>query len=176
MSPRLKFCIYQYYFYIVLGLLVIAGGVIAFFWNKVNDIETLFTIFVGLFSFIFLTQKQQLEELRTFRELFSELNSRYDKLDVRLNRIAARDDNDHPLTKFEIDTLYKYFNLCGEEYLYYRKGYIYPQVWEAWCNGMAFFLRNKRIEKLWTDEEGQEYYYGLTLAEIRKNATRTHST
>jgi hypothetical protein len=61
------------------------------------------------------------------------------------------------------DTLYKYFNLCAEEYLYYTKGYIYPEVWSAWWNGMIVFCRNPRIRRIWSDELNTNAYYGFPL-------------
>jgi hypothetical protein len=64
-------------------------------------------------------------------------------------------------------------NLCGEEYLYYDKGYINPEVWRAWRNGMKYYLADQRILNKWADEEKSGSYYGLTLRKIRQNASRT---
>src|SRR5205807_5014092 len=57
------------------------------------------------------------EEGKLFRELFCDFNHRYDQLGQELNRIYYGDDQT-PLSYEDIDTLYRYFNLCGEEYLY----------------------------------------------------------
>jgi hypothetical protein len=57
--------------------------------------------------------------------------------------------------------LFDYFNLCGEEYLFYSQGYVYPEVWKAWFNGMEFFRPNPRIRQLWNEELKTGSYYGL---------------
>lgn len=45
-----------------------------------------------------------------------------------MNRI--REENEGvQLGQEDAATLYRYFNLCAEEYLYYKRGYIYPEVW-----------------------------------------------
>ena len=114
----------------------------------------------GIVSFVFAVQKQQIEDVRLFREIFKESNERYDKLNEKLNRIIAEPE-ETPLTPEQINDLYDYFNLCGEEYLYYKNGFIYPEVWQSWTNGMKFFRRNRRIKTLWDSELKSCSYYGL---------------
>ena len=67
------------------------------------------------------------------------------------------------LTSDEITLLYNYFNLCAEEYLYYRKGFIYPEVWFAWRNGMKIFCGCPRICALWKTELQTNSYYGFPI-------------
>ncbi len=123
----------------------------------------LFATVLGTFlSLLYFLQKQRLEEMRLFREIFAECNSRYDKMNERLNTILNA-PNDQPLQSEEIAILSDYFNLCSEEYLYYRQGYIFPSVWKAWHNGMKYFITNPRIATVWTAEKRFESYYGLPL-------------
>ncbi|HMC28426.1 MAG TPA: hypothetical protein VKM56_11600, partial [Verrucomicrobiae bacterium] len=105
-------------------------------------------------------QKQQLEEIRLSKELFEAFNKRYDALNEDLNRIY-REPFDGPFTNQETDTLFNYFNLCAEEYFYFREGFIHPQVWQAWNNGMKFFRRKQRIRKFWDEELVNNSYYGM---------------
>jgi len=77
-----------------------------------------------------------------------------------MNRIYQK-PFDSPLTEDEIKILFKYFNLCGEECLYAKKGFICEEVWRAWNNGMKFFRRNPRIIVLWDKELESDSYYGL---------------
>ena len=65
----------------------------------------------------------------------------------------------------KLDTLNDYFNLCGEEYLFYRRGYIYPEVWKSWVAGMKIYYANERIKKLWAQELSNQSYYGLNVSE-----------
>ena len=127
-----------------------------------NDISLFVTIAAGLIGFFYFVQKQQLEELELFKELFTEFNARYDKLNDSLNRIATEESN-KPLTEDEKATLNDYFNLCAEEFLFYRRGYIYDEVWRAWSNGMSFYVAHKRIGDKWKEEEKTDSYYGLKI-------------
>ena len=151
-------------FYTPIILLIFTGALIWFFNSpKGKDEVSLFiTIIGGLVSLFYFIQKQQLEELQLFKELFTEFNCRYDKLNEDLNRIV-----DHPsdteLTDDEDNILNDYFNLCAEEYLFYKRGYIYPEVWRAWQNGMLYFLRDKRIREKWVEEFKSDSYYGLSV-------------
>jgi hypothetical protein len=136
---------------------------------KVKDFNVVFTIIASEFYLFFIVQKQKLDELHLFKELFADFNRRYDALNEKLNQIIK--DSGKSLGKDEIDTLYDYFNLCGEEYFFYKHGYIYPEVWKVWCNGIDYYLKDKRIGDLWLKEEKTESYYDLTRNEISKHVT-----
>jgi hypothetical protein len=127
------------------------------------ELTLLITVAGGIASFVFFIQKQQLDELRVFTELFRTFNERYDGMDQEMNDLRAV-TGDAQLSKEEDRTLNRYFNLCGEEHLYYRKGYIFPEVWEAWHNGMKDFLnKSTRIQRKWSDEKKSGSYYGLDI-------------
>jgi hypothetical protein len=121
-----------------------------------------FTIAGGGFSFIYFIQKQKLEETRLFKELFTEFNERYDRLNEKLNSIVIGNKNAE-LSSEQLNNLYDYFNLCGEEYFFYKQGYIYPEVWESWLNGMKDFYRNSRIKTIWGKEMDSNSYYGFKI-------------
>jgi hypothetical protein len=126
------------------------------------QLNQLAAVAAGVFAFAFGVQKQHLEEMKWFKELFQQFNLRYDALHEDLNRIYKQPPN-LPLEEHEIKTLFKYFNLCGEEHLYFDKGFICEEAWTAWYNGMRLFRQNPRIRKLWNDELGADSYYGLTF-------------
>lgn len=115
----------------------------------------------AILSLLYFLQKQRLEEVRLFRDLFKEFNERYDAMNDRLARI--RDVNEGAFTPEESQLLIDYFNLCGEEYLYFSKGYIPPSVWEAWFLGMKQTISCPRINELWRSECEEGSYYGLPL-------------
>ena len=93
-----------------------------------------------------------------FKELFSEFNERYNELNDCLNQIRSKDKikGDD-----EAQILFDYFNLCGEEYFYYKQRYIPPEVWESWLNGMKYFYNDSKIQKLWDEELELNSYYGF---------------
>jgi len=136
-----------------------------------EDITLAITIVGSVFSFFFVIQKQASEDIRLFKELFVDFNKRYDMLNEKLNRIVDADPTS-PLTEEEKDILNDYFNLCSEEYLYFKQGFILPEVWRSWCNGIYFFMENPRIKSMWADEQKSLSYYGLTMQIIYKGTGR----
>ena len=110
---------------------------------------------------------RHLEETNMFRALFTEFNARYDKLNERLNELVNK-KNPCPLSPSDGDLLFDYFNLCGEEYFFYRSGYIPSEVWDAWRRGMQGFIEVECIHELLKTELKGGSYYGLTLEEIER--------
>jgi hypothetical protein len=98
-----------------------------------------------------------------FVSLFEKFNTRYDGLNEKLNAIISR-PIDSPLVAENITTLYDYFNLCAEEYLYYEAGYIDEKVWQAWLRGMSYFAADESVHRLWETEIESGSYYGFKLS------------
>jgi hypothetical protein len=110
---------------------------------------------------------RHLEETKMFRELFIEFNARYDKLNEKLNKLVKRDG----LSQLELEDehlLFDYFNLCGEEFFFYRSGYIPSEVWDAWRRGIQGFIKVDCVRELLRKELDGNSYYGLTLEEIER--------
>ncbi len=120
----------------------------------------------ALLSFVYFVQKQQLEEAKLIKELITEFNKRYDDLNQDLNCLIRADPGAESPESAQEDKLYDYFNLCAEEYLFYRRGYIYPEVWEAWACGMSIYLSDPRIREVWDCEAETGSYYGLDFDKI----------
>lgn len=149
----------------------IAGSTIAIaiiLWSKAPDRTGLIGAVIGAaLGFCYFTQKQNLDELRLFRELFTDFNRRYDDMNQKLEDIRAGSQiSDSNLRRI----LVGYFNLCAEEYLFYKEGFIHRSAWRSWCLGMLYYLKDERIRKIWDDEVGQDSYYGLSLEIIRVGA------
>jgi hypothetical protein len=162
MTPKLKFWLYDYHWFISLVLLL--GVFVA--WASIGELRSwsfLYSAVGAVLGLSYFVLKQHLEEIRLFKELFSEFNARYDVMNEQLYALFGASP-DKPLTPDETLLLYDYFNLCAEEYLYYRKGFIYPEVWCAWCNGMKIFYADPRIRTLWEKELQTNSYYGFTTS------------
>jgi len=126
-------------------------------------------------TFLAVVQKQKTEELKLFKDLFTEFNERYHVINGKIHDIP-KTSIDVPFSRAERDLLFKYFNLCGEEYLFYEQGYIYPTVWDAWYNGMKIFRReNPRIREFWDEELRTNSYYELGFDNTEQNRDQ-HST
>ena len=139
MGVRTKYFLHKHYSWLIgiVVLMVTVLSIILYF--RGDDWKVLLTVIGGSVSLIYVIEKQQLDEAKLFKELFVEFNRRYDDLNEELNRMA-REDPTAPLTSANLDCLFDYFNLCGEEFLFYRKGYIYPEVWQSLGNGHEDFL------------------------------------
>ncbi len=126
-----------------------------------------FQFAIAVFSVIFLTQKQKLEETRLFSELFTGFNKRYDDLNGEIATLKSQ----NPPCQGKIDkTLADYFNLCAEEYLFYKEGRILDSVWGNWCRGMEEHLKNDIIRNYWEKEQKENSYYGLCTDVIGNGA------
>jgi len=154
MRVSLKFWFFRHYWWLLLLVSAIMIVVLG------RNLEGVITVIGVALSVVFFLQKQRLEEIRLFREIFADCNARYDELNEDLNAIVSG-PQDENLTQEQRDTLMDYFNLCGEEFLYYRQGYLYPEVWQAWLNGMKVFFKNPRIAVVWSNEKESKSYYGL---------------
>jgi hypothetical protein len=161
--------LFRHYWWIAL-IAAIAGGLSIYRLASLQDRAALVAaLAAAIVSFCYFVQQQKLEEIRLFKELFEEFNSRYDKLNGDLSDISTGiQPSDAAARKKLID----YFNLCGEEYLFYEEGYIHPVVWQSWCRGILSYLKAPHIRTLWDEEveQGRNTYYGLTVEKLREGA------
>lgn len=140
--------------------------------DRMTIIGTIIAIALGFFYFV---QQQKLAETWLFKDLFTDFNRRYDALNDDLARIANSDPRpdaeliDLTDRQFIVD----YFNLCAEEYLFFKQGYILPEAWKSWCTGMNFYFVREPFRGVWAQEDALGSYYGLSLDAIERGAGRT---
>jgi hypothetical protein len=127
---------------------------------KLQRWEILATMVAACWGVVYFLRQQHLEETRFFRELFLEFNHRYDSQNNKLLG-HINGDRSKALTPDQRQDFVDYFNLCAEEWLFYKAGYIYRPVWEAWRKGMRQFGRDHRVAALWREESQTESYYGF---------------
>jgi hypothetical protein len=130
--------------------------------SSLRNFEFLGGALASAFGFLYFIAKQHFDETQLFKGLFADFNMRYDKLNGDLYKIAAG-ALEPALTQEETFLLYDYFNLCAEEYLYFKKGFVFPEVWTAWLNGMRVFASSPRIRTLWKEELKTNSYYGFQM-------------
>lgn len=159
MSPAKLFLFAQYGW---VALAVAIAGV-ALYLTQHIDRDLLYGVLAAIASFAYFVQKQKLEETTLFRELFERFNERYNGLNEGLSRILTS-KSDTSLAAGESALLVDYFNLCAEEYLYFRRGFVFPEVWQSWYNGMQQYYANPRIRALWDKELQTNSYYGFTIS------------
>jgi hypothetical protein len=99
----------------------------------------------------------------TQRELADAIHVPYQRVNELVNKKEPC-----PLGPSDRDLLFDYFNLCGEEFFFYRSGYIPSEVWDAWRRGIQGFIEVECIHELLEKELKGGSYYGLTLEEIER--------
>ena len=122
--------------------------------------ELLVSAIGGVAGFTYFIYRQHLDETKLFKELFAEFNARYDALNDDLNTILFGPP-EGSLSGDEKQYLFSYFNLCAEEYFFYKAGYIDRRVWESWYRGMNVFFKHPRIQALWEQDCKADSYYGF---------------
>ncbi len=155
---RLKFWFFEHYWWLL--SLAIAIAVTALAMLK-EPLPTIATVVGAILSVAYFLQKQKLEELKLFREIFKECNERYDRMNEDLVRIAAIETLS--FNAGDRGRIVDYLNLCGEEYLYFKRGYIEPSVWQAWHAGMKTVISAPCIAHVWQEEKNTGSYYDLPL-------------
>lgn len=102
-----------------------------------------------------------------FFQLFTSYNEKYsmlnDKLYLILDKESTVEDNGIKIEDFdkeEINTIMDYLNLCSEEYLWKKKGFIDKSVWESWQAGIQWWYDNSiLIQLIWKEEFKQKKSY-----------------
>ena len=170
MNNKFKSFWFKYYVWLVLVTLIICAFVILTAQVTDKPFALLATCIGIALTTIYFVQKQKLEEIKLFKELFTEFNQRYDNLNGEIADIKSKTMTDLSETNKILDD---YFNLCAEEYLFYSEGRIHNLVWGAWCRGMKEHLSESTINDYWEKAQKENSYYGLTTKVIEKGATIT---
>lgn len=158
--------IFKHYWWI--GFLM--GGMascIAFIYGGDDRVGLVGATIAGVIGFYYFVQQQKLAETQLFHNLFTEFNKRYDGMNKELASIVEKTD------KSSVDDraiIVDYFNLCAEEYLFYKEGYIHQDAWRSWCRGMLWYLRRHPFKDIWNEEVRTESFYGLSLDIIKNGA------
>jgi hypothetical protein len=129
-----------------------------------------------LITIVYNNFNSRLAKDRIQKELFTEFNERYDKLNDSLYKIQLEC---HNIEDLENNTdlkpkLMDFFNLCSEEfYWFYHKKRIDPIIWHSWQKGMNYWYNNVPvIKKMWENEmklSGKLSYYITDKMEFFKD-------
>jgi hypothetical protein len=148
---------------IIINFITLTVGVcIFYFFDKV---EVLAAIIATGISLSLGMRHYKTENDKLFKELFTEFNTKYDdKFNDKLQEIITQSETNEnfELTLLDEQLIVDYLNFCSEEYLWKTKGRISNEVWNAWENGMVYYLNNPIINKVVIKQKGQkDSYYGL---------------
>lgn len=164
--------IFRYYWLIAIFGLILGIWLFIQFPVSDNSITLLGSVVAAVLGFCYFVLQQKLSETALFKELFTEFNKRYDVLNDRLSVIATSypEQEITPLDVNDRQTIIDYFNLCAEEYLFFKEGYIHHEAWRSWCAGMTWYFDREPFKSLWAKESSTKSYYGLSVPEIKKGA------
>lgn len=141
-----------------------------YFWKRdALSAELAISVIASIAGFFHFLYSQHSANTDRFIALFRDFNLRFDALNDRLNVIRAKGPGEL-LTSSEQQCLCDYFNLCAEEYRYFKSGYLDREVWMAWQRGMDYFAESKEIRRFWESELEQGSYYGFSLGMLRNAA------
>ena len=122
-------------------------------------------IIVSVISFYYYQHSKKMEHDRMMKDLFKEFNARYDKINHSLYKIEKKcktliELEKHPKLEYKLND---FFNLCAEEYFWYKKGRIDENIWSAWSDGMNDWYKGVEvIRDAWEAEikkRGCKSYY-----------------
>lgn len=120
--------------------------------------ELLIPAIGGLWGFAFYLQNSHKEDARFMKELFEYFNQRYNDQN---NDLQTWLKQPAPFSEAQELGFTDYFNLCAEEFVFHRLGYIYDEVWASWLNGMRQYGRDPRVAALWREQRKTNSYYGF---------------
>jgi hypothetical protein len=158
--------LFKNYWWIVILLAVVSVLLIFYFCEDGRE-PLIASVLTTALAFCYFVQQQRLAEISLFKTLFTEFNARYDKLNGPLRAVTSVGSH---LTDEQRDNVIDYFNLCAEEYLFYKEGYIHNEVWRSWCCGMLWYMKHEPFINIWQEEQTANSYYGLSLEVIRDGA------
>lgn len=119
---------------------------------------------------------KKLAHEQMMKQLFTEFNKRYNKLNDSLSIIEREYPTIEQLHDAEDSIKLKqkvidYFSLCAEEFFwYYHKKRIDSVIWKSWQSGMSYWYNNvPAIKALWEEEvrvNGKASYYIVDQVEF----------
>lgn len=160
-------------YFIVINLLTLIISVLLFIYF--NKIEIIGAVLATGISIAMGVRQYQIENDRMMKDLFIEFNARYDKINHSLFKIEKECKSLKDLEKYPKleNKLNDFFNLCAEEYYWYKKGRIDEAIWFAWSDGMNDWYNNVgAISEAWDAEikkRGCKSYYIKQKNDFFKN-------
>lgn len=133
------------------------------------------SIILGVFgliiTFIYSSKAKKLQDDLLMKQLFEKFNERYDLINDHLNKIVVSEVTNvkdlqihfveiNGVKKSFLHVLIDYFNLCAEEYFWYKRERINSEIWTSWNTGMKYWYKSsKLIRDLWTKEISDNGYH-----------------
>ena len=148
--------------FVVLILSSTTLGCLLGYFGSQNGFEVSIACIAAGISLSLGLRNSQLEKDKVFKELFISFNNKYDNSFNDLLNKLQKEAKTYELLDAEKLKIYDYLNLCSEEYLWFKKGRIDTDVWEAWREGMLKQMSAPCLKQIIAEERMQDVsYYGL---------------
>lgn len=117
---------------------------------------------IALAALLISFNQNRLEKRKAQRDLFEKFNQRFNSLNEDLNAIRAGSFAATAQKSAE-SVVQDYLNLCSEEYLWRKRGFVDEEVWSAWLSGIHYYLKSPAILKVFVREQktAPYSYYGF---------------
>lgn len=144
--------------------IIIVVTITLLFSYEILKIEVFLVAIGGAFTAYLGILRQAMDDDKVFKELFISFNARYtNQTNELLNKL--KQGQDQLTNDSDVFIIIDYFNLCSEEYLWYKKGRIPFQVWKAWEAGIIVNLSIPIVREIFNSETKNENqrtsYYGF---------------
>lgn len=129
--------------------------------------ETIVGLFILYTAIIYNLINYKISHEQFFKSLFSDFNNRFNNMNEDLNSIRNNEYKSKKSKKSnnkrkKEDVITDYLNFCSEEYLWFKKGRIEPNVWKSWCIGMSHYFNHQTFKEVLDKQRNEkESYYGL---------------
>lgn len=166
-------CCYRnaWLFFVLLGLAFGAWATL----KHAKDDEDYLTILLatsgGCFTIAFFYHQHLVSKAALLQSLFVSFNERYAHINQEITLTMGK----RSLEAKDKQLLEDYVNLCAEEWLFYKLGYIPFIVWQSWEQGMNHYFSDPAIKEFLSQELQSGSYYGfnpriLTSVTLRNDA------
>lgn len=155
---------------LIVSFVLAYATVLLLYYYNIVQVEFTIGLIIGLSTIYFAARNYYLEYDRMFKELFIEFNLRYNQYNDVLERI----ENETVLNLEEQKILNDYFNLCAEEYMWFRRGRIPEYIYSNWLNGTLVHLGKHSIREYFKKElkanTGSYYEWDNYVRSFLKNS------
>ena len=138
-------------------------GICIVFKHHIIDNQLFIGVIGSIATLYFGIIKYQIENDKFRLELFKSFNDRYngDMNDV-FNSLENSSNILDPKINKEL-VIIDYFNLCAEEYYWYKNNRIPQNVWNAWKIGIQENLKKEGVQEIYNSEikKFKGSYYGI---------------
>lgn len=124
--------------------------------------ELLASILLTGVTLAFNISQTNLSNDRMFKELFSEFNHKYNVLNDYLEKIKSLKESQLNEKQKIVD----YFNLCAEEYLWYKRRRIPNDIWNSWKTGISYYKSCEKFQRVAQDESHYDSSYYNFFSEV----------